>query len=164
MFLPKPARDTERTGDYSTSNDNMERGIAVYPTKKRKRKASDHSASKVRDNESASAFSTEHVCPEKFIRRRHAADETAILLAKAITSRVRCIAFCKTRFLVEWVYESCLSILRSDTLTSHLVSKIESYRGGYSADARRSIEDRLFRGELLGVVSSQNTSIHNPVV
>ena len=38
-------------------------------------------------------------------QRRHAADETALLLARAITNNVRCIAFCKTRMVVEWVYE-----------------------------------------------------------
>jgi len=90
-----------------------------------------------------------------FTRRCHSADETAFLLAKAIaTGSVRCIAFCKTRMLVEWVYERCLAILKSDPKTSHLTSKVESYRGGYSADARRSIEDRLFKRELWGVVGT----------
>ncbi|KAL3782980.1 hypothetical protein HJC23_003136 [Cyclotella cryptica] len=152
VFLPKSVRSAE-SADHHTSNDNIERDIAIS-NKKRRRKASYHRTSKLRDSESALSFSTEHVYSDKFIRRRHAADETAVLLAKAITSRVRCIAFCKTRCLVEWVYESCLSILRSDTATSHLVSRIESYRGGYSADARRGIEDRLFRGELWGVVGT----------
>jgi DEAD/DEAH box helicase domain-containing protein len=32
-----------------------------------------------------------------------------------------------------------------------LAARIESYRGGYSADARRSIEERFFRGDLWGV-------------
>ncbi len=90
-----------------------------------------------------------------FTRRRHSADETAYLLAKAIaTESVRCIAFCKTRMLVEWVYERCLAILKSDPKTLHLTSRVESYRGGYSADARRSIEDRLFKRELWGVVGT----------
>ena len=153
MFLPKPTRDAELNDDHSTNNHDIKRDIAIYPAKKRRRKISDYSASKLSD------IPIGHEYSEKFIRRRHSADETAVLLAKAITSRVRCIAFCKTRCLVEWVYESCLSILRSNTATSHLVSRIESYRGGYSADARRSIENRLFRGELWGVVS-HNMFIH----
>jgi DEAD/DEAH box helicase domain-containing protein len=37
----------------------------------------------------------------KEIRRRHAADETALLLARAVTQGIRCIAFCKKRCLVE---------------------------------------------------------------
>lgn len=88
---------------------------------------------------------------DNFTRRRHAADETALLLAKAITSQIRCIAFCRTRCLVEWVFEKALSHLKSSDSTGHFASRIESYRGGYSADARRSIEERFFCGDLWGV-------------
>ena len=88
------------------------------------------------------------------LHRRHAADETALLLAKAVASGVRCIAFCKTRCLVEWVYERTISALRSDASTEHLASRVESYRGGYTAEARRLIEQRLFKNELLGVVGT----------
>ena len=89
-----------------------------------------------------------------FTRRRHAADETAFLLAKAITAGVRTIAFCKTRSLVEWVYERTLAHLQSDPATSHLTSQVESYRGGYTAEARRSIEERLFQRKLRAVVGT----------
>jgi DEAD/DEAH box helicase domain-containing protein len=89
-----------------------------------------------------------------FTRRRHAADETAFLLAKAITAGVRTIAFCKTRSLVEWVYNACLALLRADPVTSALSSQVESYRGGYTAEARRSIEERLFHRKLIGVVGT----------
>jgi DEAD/DEAH box helicase domain-containing protein len=86
--------------------------------------------------------------------RRHAADETALLLAKAVKNNVRCIAFCKTRSLVEWVYERTISALRSDATTEHLACRVESYRGGYSVEERRLIEQRLFRNELLAVVGT----------
>lgn len=86
--------------------------------------------------------------------RRHAADETALLLAKAVKNNVRCIAFCKTRTLVEWVYERTISALRSDATTEHLACRVESYRGGYSVEERRLIEQRLFRNELLAVVGT----------
>lgn len=89
-----------------------------------------------------------------FVRRRHPADETAILLATALENNVRCIAFCKTRSLVEWVYDRCVSRLRSNPSTSHLTSKVESYRGGYSAGTRHDIERRLFQNQLLGVVGT----------
>ena len=90
----------------------------------------------------------------KQLFRRHAADETALLLAKAVKNKVRCIAFCKTRSLVEWVYEKTISALRSDLETEHLASQVESYRGGYSVDERRLIEQRLFKNELLAVVGT----------
>ena len=86
------------------------------------------------------------------MHRRHAADETARLLAAAVRNGVRCIAFCKTRSLCEWVYERCVSELRSTSLS--LSKKVESYRGGYAAEARRSIEKRLFKEELLAVVAT----------
>ena len=89
------------------------------------------------------------------MHRRHAADETARLLAAAVRNGVRCIAFCKTRSLCEWVYERCISDLRSTASSGNdLAKKVESYRGGYSADARRSIEKRLFKEELLAVVAT----------
>eukprot|EP00957_Ditylum_brightwellii_P054476 4127430-Ditylum_brightwellii.AAC.1 len=74
------------------------------------------------------------------IRRRHAADETARLLAHSIVQNIRCITFCKTRSLVEWVYERTISILQSNPETSHLTAFVESYRGGYTMDVRRNIE------------------------
>lgn len=86
--------------------------------------------------------------------RKHPADETAHILASAIKNNVRCIAFCKTRNLVEWVYDKCVAELRRDSATLHLVQKVESYRGGYSREARRGIERKLFCGDLLGVVGT----------
>lgn len=86
--------------------------------------------------------------------RRHAADETALLLAKAVKNKVRCIAFCKTRSLVEWVFERTISALRADPETQHLVARVESYRGGYSVEERRLIEQRLFNNDLLAVVGT----------
>lgn len=59
------------------------------------------------------------------------------------------------RSLCEWVYERCISDLRSTAAGgSDLSKKVESYRGGYSADARRSIEKRLFKEDLLAVVAT----------
>ena len=86
--------------------------------------------------------------------RRHAADETALLLARAISQGVRCMAFAKTRNLVEWIFERTIAALRSHESTAHLARKVESYRGGYTRSERRKIEERLFRNELLGVVGT----------
>ena len=88
------------------------------------------------------------------MKRSHAADETARLLAYAVQKGIRSIAFCKTRMLAEWVYEKCVSILTSEESSVDLSDKVEVYRGGYSASIRRSIEGRLFRNELYGVVGT----------
>eukprot|EP00978_Attheya_sp_CCMP212_P002322 scaffold4800_cov47-Attheya_sp.AAC.2 len=92
--------------------------------------------------------------PDMSLSRRHAADETAVLLARAMSQNVRTIAFCKSRSLVEWVYEATVRKLRSNPSTAHLVSKVESYRGGYTVSARRDIEEKLFQNHLLGVVAT----------
>ena len=86
--------------------------------------------------------------------RRHAADETALLLARAVSQGVRCIAFCTTRCLVEWVYERAIAALKSNSSTEHLATQVESYRGGYTMEARRSIESRLFNNDLLAVIGT----------
>ncbi|KAG7355412.1 DEAD/DEAH box helicase domain protein [Nitzschia inconspicua] len=88
------------------------------------------------------------------IRRRHSADETALLLARAVMKGVRCIAFCKTRCLVEWVYERCISTLKQCPDSKDLISKVDSYRGGYTKMKRREIEEKLFNNQLLGVVGT----------
>ena len=90
----------------------------------------------------------------KEVRRRHSADETALLLARAVMKGVRCIAFCKTRCLVEWVYERCIKALKQSKETAGLISKVDSYRGGYSKLKRREIEEKLFHNQLLGVVGT----------
>ncbi|KAL3943355.1 MAG: hypothetical protein SGBAC_002596 [Bacillariaceae sp.] len=91
---------------------------------------------------------------KEFIRRRHSADETALLLARAVTRGIRTIAFCKTRGLVEWVYERTLAALKQSPKTAKFISKVESYRGGYTKLERRQIEQKLFQNELLGVVGT----------
>lgn len=96
---------------------------------------------------------TEETEDNFLIKRRHPADETAHLLAHAIQSGIRCIAFCKTRMLAEWVYEKCVAFLKIFECNDH-ESKVEIYRGGYSASVRRDIEKRLFHNELLGVVGT----------
>lgn len=91
--------------------------------------------------------------PRHVLRRRHSADETALLLALAVTQGIRCIAFCKTRGLVEWVYERALAVLK-ETHGERFLSRVESYRGGYTKEERRNIEQKLFDNELLGVVGT----------
>ncbi|GAX10253.1 DEAD/DEAH box helicase domain-containing protein [Fistulifera solaris] len=81
--------------------------------------------------------------------RRHAADETALLFARLVQKGVRCIVFCKTRNLVEWVFEKASKILGEKDC-----QKIESYRGGYTLKERREIERKLFSNHLLGVIST----------
>ena len=108
----------------------------------------------VNDTECADEENTLPMPGHIHLHRRHAADEIAVLLAKAVIRNVRCIAFCKTRNLVEWVYERACAALKGNPQTEHLVPRVESYRGGYSMIERRKIEEKLFQNELLGVVGT----------
>jgi DEAD/DEAH box helicase domain-containing protein len=55
---------------------------------------------------------------------------------------------------VECVYEHCIAVLKQSHKTASLISKVDSYRGGYTKLKRREIEEKLFSGELLGVVGT----------
>ncbi|KAL7550627.1 hypothetical protein ACHAWF_013893 [Thalassiosira exigua] len=145
------AREHVEKTDESTHNvARSNEGTVNIPIGKRKRKRrrnTDDSTSTVQQPPAHWQFNP-------FTRRRHAADETAFVLARSCSAGVRTIAFCKTRSLVEWVYRRTIEILESDSKTKFLSSKIESYRGGYTAEARRSIEERLFQRKLVGVVGT----------
>eukprot|EP00557_Chaetoceros_sp_GSL56_P009931 CAMPEP_0176482538 /NCGR_PEP_ID=MMETSP0200_2-20121128/3429_1 /TAXON_ID=947934 /ORGANISM="Chaetoceros sp., Strain GSL56" /LENGTH=1289 /DNA_ID=CAMNT_0017878861 /DNA_START=172 /DNA_END=4038 /DNA_ORIENTATION=+ len=122
----------------------------------RKGKGKNKHQSKVSRYTSVHEFESENELNSDLVicKRRHAADETARLLAHTVSKGIRSIAFCKTRMLAEWVYEKCVEILKSEHKTTQLCHKVEIYRGGYSASARRDIEGRLFNNELLGVVGT----------
>ena len=159
VFLPTKSNKMEsrRTDEKNKElmiNDSMD--VSQHTDKSRKRKRKIHSnCFQSHTGEEVAVCLLQHKQTHNLTRRRHAADERAYLLAKAIsTHSLRCIAFCKTRSLVEWVYERCLSILQSNPATFYLTSRVESYRGGYTAEVRRSIEERLFRRELWGVVGT----------
>lgn len=84
--------------------------------------------------------------------RRYAADKTALLLSRDVLQHLRCLAFCKTRGLVEWVYDKAIQLLKSDPSTDHLCNTMESYRRGYSRTERQQIEEELVSNKLPAVV------------
>lgn len=120
---------------------------------KRENNKNEEFKKRIRKLQSLSDDVVEEAEDNALLKRRHAADETARLLAHAIQNGIRCIAFCKTRMLAEWVYEKCVTYLKNDDYDGY-ESNVEIYRGGYSASVRRNIENRLFNNELLGVVGT----------
>lgn len=78
--------------------------------------------------------------------------ETAFLLAECVQHGLRTIAFCATRKLCELVLSYATDFLRD--VDEGLVHRVSVYRGGYSAEERRKVEGRLFRGDLLGVAAT----------
>jgi DEAD/DEAH box helicase domain-containing protein len=81
--------------------------------------------------------------------RRSLLTEGALVFAELVRQGVRTIAFTRTRKAAELIYRYA-----ADRLGVDGAKKISPYRAGYTPKERREIEGRLFRGELLGVVST----------
>ena len=76
------------------------------------------------------------------------------LLPELLRRQVRTICFAGARNTVELILRYTWDRLRRHASTRPLADKLEAYRGGYLPQERREIEARLFRGDLLGVVST----------
>jgi DEAD/DEAH box helicase domain-containing protein len=72
----------------------------------------------------------------------------AHVFSEAVSAGLRTIAFTKARRITELIHSW---VLRSKPA---LRGKISAYRAGYLPEERRDIEQRLFRGELLGVLAT----------
>ena len=81
--------------------------------------------------------------------RRSMLTEGAFVFSRLIGQGVRTIAFAKSRKSAELIYRYA-----ADRVGPELARRISPYRAGYTVRERREIEGRLFRGELLGVVST----------
>jgi DEAD/DEAH box helicase domain-containing protein len=81
--------------------------------------------------------------------RRSLLTEGALVFANLVSQGVRTIAFAKTRKGAELIYRYAANRVGVD-----LSRRISPYRAGYTPRERREIEGRLFRGDLLGVVST----------
>jgi DEAD/DEAH box helicase domain-containing protein len=81
--------------------------------------------------------------------RRSLLTEGALVFANLVSQGVRTIAFAKSRKSAELIYRYA-----ADRLGVDGARRISPYRAGYTPRERREIEARLFRGDLLGVVST----------
>lgn len=84
--------------------------------------------------------------------RRSSNTEARWLLGKLIHNRVQTIAFVRARSSAEVLYRYTQEDL--SMVSPKLAGAIRAYRGGYLPSERREIEQQLFNGELLGVVST----------
>jgi superfamily II DNA helicase RecQ len=78
--------------------------------------------------------------------------EVALLLAECLQHGRSALAFCKSRKLCELVFSYAQDILQ-DTAPD-MVPALAAYRAGYTPEARRDLERRLFSGELRGVAAT----------
>ncbi|HWS80935.1 MAG TPA: DEAD/DEAH box helicase [Rubrobacter sp.] len=81
--------------------------------------------------------------------RRSLLTEGALVFTNLVSQGVRTIAFARTRKAAELIYRYA-----ADRLGVDGARRISPYRAGYTPRERREIEGRLFRGDLLGVVST----------
>ena len=79
--------------------------------------------------------------------------ETSRLLVFLIKQGVRTIAFCKVRRLCDILLRAVRAELRQQKLDD-FTTKVMSYRGGYTAQDRRKIEQAMFNGNLSGIIAT----------
>lgn len=79
---------------------------------------------------------------------------SAKIFSRFMEDDVHTILFCRGRKLTELVLMTVHSIMDDDARARALLRRVSTYRGGYTLDDRRSIERRLFSGELLGVIAT----------
>jgi DEAD/DEAH box helicase domain-containing protein len=85
--------------------------------------------------------------------RRSAAADTATLLADLVQREARTLAFVRSRRSAESVAEQARRVL-ADRGHRDLMSRVDSYRGGYLPEERRELERALSAGDLLGVATT----------
>jgi DEAD/DEAH box helicase domain-containing protein len=85
--------------------------------------------------------------------RRSALSEAADLLAELVSQNVRTICFLKSRRGIELIQRFAGENLERRG-KPELAARIAPYRGGYTPQQRRAIEERLSSGELLAVVAT----------
>lgn len=85
--------------------------------------------------------------------RRPVTSELALLVPHLVTARHRTIAFCRSRKETEIVLKESRDQLRD--VAGHDESYLlAGYRGGYTPEERRQVEQALTSGKLIGVVST----------
>ncbi|WP_138414558.1 DEAD/DEAH box helicase [Sinomonas gamaensis] len=85
-------------------------------------------------------------------QRRTAVAEASDLLANLVASRVRTIAFIKSRRGAEAISSITQRLL--DEVDPSLPARVAAYRSGYLPEERRELERKLRSGELLGIAST----------
>ena len=85
-------------------------------------------------------------------RRRSSIFETAKILAALVKIECRTLCFSTTRKLTELVLRYTKDILKETH--PHLIDKVMSYRAGYTRSERHALENKLKKGEILALTST----------
>jgi len=87
-------------------------------------------------------------------KRRGAGGEAATLAAALVKQDARTIVFTRARRSTELLYKAWVSMVSATINGEALAERITPYRAGYTKEQRRDIEQRLFSGDLMGVVAT----------
>jgi DEAD/DEAH box helicase domain-containing protein len=85
-------------------------------------------------------------------QRRSANIEATWLFTELVRRGVRNLTFTKARVIAELILRYARQSLELEA--PDLVERVAAYRAGYTPTQRREIEQRLFRGDLLGVTAT----------
>jgi DEAD/DEAH box helicase domain-containing protein len=84
--------------------------------------------------------------------RRSPMGEAICLMASLVKEKIQTIAFVRTRLASELIFKGCRERLMP--FSRKLANSVHAYRGGYLAEKRREIEQKLANREILGVSST----------
>ena len=84
--------------------------------------------------------------------RRSTNSEAALILSELMISRVRTLAFVRSRRMAELLYVYVRDQLQESDPA--IVDRLAPYRASYLAEDRRNIERQLFEGRLLGLTTT----------
>ncbi|KAJ3072258.1 hypothetical protein HDU98_003954 [Podochytrium sp. JEL0797] len=88
------------------------------------------------------------------VERVPAMIETVTLCTEFMKNEIRFICFVKTRNACELLLQEFHNRIDKRKMDTHFRDKVMSYRGGYSKEERREIEQKMFNGELLGIIAT----------
>ncbi|ODV77475.1 P-loop containing nucleoside triphosphate hydrolase protein [Suhomyces tanzawaensis NRRL Y-17324] len=92
----------------------------------------------------------------KFIPRENIIPETARLLLHILHKfpSIRVIVFCPIRVVCELLIKEVKTLIQNNPLYKLSEADVMSYRGGYSKSDRRTIEQKMFSGQLRAIIAT----------
>ncbi|EKM82852.1 hypothetical protein AGABI1DRAFT_125317 [Agaricus bisporus var. burnettii JB137-S8] len=89
----------------------------------------------------------------KNLGRRGSISEATLLMRFLMQQGARVLLFCKIRKVCELAMRAIRADLSNEGQLD-ILAKVKAYRGGYSQEDRRRIEEEAFSGQLLGIIAT----------
>lgn len=152
LWNPKANANTSGTSTTTVSK-SQPRKLLQPPSKRKRKGAGDTEPGDLTANDGAAGDTQED---DEHRVSTSSIFQSAKIFSQFMEDDVHTILFCRGRKLSELVLMSVHSILSEEGKRKNraLLKRVSSYRGGYTLEDRRSIERRLFSGDLLGVIAT----------